>query len=121
MAVTKTLTELWSGETFTASSAHADSADVDLSAEDSATVAIKITNGATGPTVPLGLAVWWSGDDSTYYRLNPPVIGLTANNGVQHATVPIPRDAKFIRIVNYQTNTGQNVTVDADCVSTLKT
>lgn len=115
MASTKTRTSIWSSETFTAGSAHADSSAVDLADGYGAALNVKITNGATAPTVALGLQIQVSNDNSAWFDFGGPLMGDTGNSEVvSWGGIQIPIEAKYLKIVNYQTNTGQNVTVDAD-------
>jgi len=115
MASTKTRTAIWTGESFVAGSAHADSSVVDLADGYGAALNIKITNGATGPTLPLALQIMISNDNSVWYAFGSPLFGNMENNGVvSWAGIVIPIGAKYLKIVSYQTNTAQNVTVDAD-------
>ncbi len=114
MATTKVTTAIWSSETFTAGSAHADSTDQTLDDGYGGVLGVKITNGATGPTVALQLQVRVSGDDVEYYDLGGPLDGGTTNSGVTSWAIEIPIGVEYLRIVSVQTNTAQNVTVDAD-------
>ena len=115
MALTKSNTAIWSSETFTAGSTHADSSVITVDDAYECALHIKITNGATGPTVALGLKVQVSADNSTFYDFGGPLIAGTDNNGAYSwGGIVLPIGVEYVKIVPYQDNTGQNVTVDAD-------
>jgi len=115
MATTKAVTAIWSGETFTASSTHADSSVVTLDDGYGACLHVKITNGATGPTVALSLQIWVSADNSEFYEFGGELQGGTANSGVYSwGGIEIPVGVEYLKIAPATDNTGQNVTVDAD-------
>lgn len=115
MTSTKAVTAIFSGETFTAGSTHADSSVVTLDDGYGAALHVKITNGATGPTVPLSLQVWVSADNSEWYKFGGELQGGDDNNGeYSWGGIPIPIGVEYLKIAPATNNTGQNVTVDAD-------
>ena len=115
MASTKSVTAIWSGETFTAGSTHADSSAVILDDGYGAALHMKITNGATGPTIPLTLQVWVSADNTEWYKFGGELSGTTTNSDVvSWGGIEIPFGVEYIKIAPGTTNTGQNVTVDVD-------
>lgn len=115
MAATKAVTAIFSGEAFVAGESHAASNVVTLDDGYGAALHVKITNGATGPTVPLSLQIQVSADNSEFYDFGGPLQGLTANNGViSWGGIEIPIGVEYLRLISAVTNTGQNVTVDAD-------
>ena len=112
---TKSTQEIWSSETFTAGSTHADSATKTITGYVGATVSGKITNGATGPTVALTLQIWTSPNNTDWYKFGGVLSGTTTNSDVvSWGAIPIPDGVQYLKIAPATTNTGQNVTVDAD-------
>lgn len=115
MASTQSASAIWSGETFTAGSAHADSAVQTINTGYGAAGLLKITNGATPPTVPLGLQLQSSMDNSEFYDYGGPMIaGVDASESYSFPFHFKIGDAQYWKVINYQTNTVQNVTVDLD-------
>lgn len=94
--------------TLTAAAGDTTATGVDLRTTYAALYAIKLTNGATGPTIPAQVQVQVSADDSGYYNFGGPLVGGTANNAVSSWTVELPSAAKYARTVS-GSNTGQNV------------
>lgn len=96
--------------TLTAGAADYTSSVLDLQDGYFAGLGIKITNGATGPTVAAAAQVWWSFDNSNWYKLGGAYGAQTTNNGVYSWPVPLPSWAKYVK-VTAGSNTGQNVTL----------
>jgi len=118
MAATKARTSIWSAQTLTAGAGDTSSSWIDLSAGYGALVDIKLTNGATGPTVAAQVQVqvaadYNAGSPTLVTNFGGALVGLTSNNGVAYFSVEIPIGAAAVRLVA-GSNTGQNVTVDAD-------
>ena len=114
MATTKSASAIWSGTTLTASAAATTSDAVNLTDGYGATLDIKLTNGATGPTVAAQVQVQVSEDGTEYYNFGGPLIGSTVNSAiVSWGGIIIPVGTQYLRCVA-GSNTGQNVTVDAD-------
>lgn len=114
MATTKNLTAIWSSQTLTAGSGDTTSSAVTLDDGYGAALGIKLTNGATGPTVPAQVQIQVSQDNSEWYNFGPPLVGVTDNNGVESwGGIEIPMGVEYVRLVA-GSNTGQSVTVDAD-------
>lgn len=118
MAATKVRTSIWSSQTLTASSSNTNSSWIDLSAGYGAQVDIKLTNGATGPTVPAQVQIqvandYNAGSPTLITNFGGAFIGSTANSDVTYASATIPFPVAALRLVA-GSNTGQNVTVDAD-------
>lgn len=118
MAATKARTSVWSGQTLTAGAGDTSGSWIDLSAGYGALVDIKLTNGATGPTVAAQVQVqvaanYNAGSPTLVTNFGGALVGLTSNNGVAHFSVEIPIGAAAVRLVA-GSNTGQNVTADAD-------
>ncbi len=112
MALTKARTSLIAG-TLTASSADTSSAAIDVTDSYGSVVEVKLTNGATGPTVPAQAQITVSNDDTTYFNWGGALIGSTANNGVVSWVVEIPIGVMYVKLVA-GSNTGQNVTIASD-------
>ncbi len=110
---TKALLAIWATETFTAGSTHADSDVKTVDADYGGILYMKITNAATGPTIQLGLTIQASPDNSTWYDVAGPWIPDVANAGVYHTNYEFPPGTLYLKIIPFQNNTGQNVTVDA--------
>ncbi len=115
MATTKAFTAIFNGETFTAGSDHADSSVITLDDGYGASLHIKITNGGTGPTVALSLQIWVSGDNSEFYKFGGELQSDTDNSGeYSWGGIEIPMGVEYLKIAPATTNTGEDVTVDAD-------
>lgn len=114
MASTKAVTAIWSSQTLTAGAGDTTSSAVDLSDGYGAALHIKLTNGATGPTVAAQVQIQVSADNSEYYNFGGALKGGTANSGVYSwGGIDIPVGVEYVKLVA-GSNTGQNVTVDAD-------
>lgn len=113
MASTKSTTALHSGTTLTAGAGDTTATAVDLTDGYGATIYIKITNGATGPTLPAQVQIQLSADNSEWYDYGQPFVGGTANSGVYSTVVQLPPESEHVRTVS-GSNTGQNVTLDVD-------
>lgn len=113
MATTKTRTSIWSAQTLTAGAANTTSSAVDISTGYGAALTIKLTNGATGPTVPAQVQVEVSNDNSGFMKFGGPLVATTTNSDVSSWGVEIPIGYKYVRLVA-GSNTAQNVTADAD-------
>lgn len=115
MAVTKARTSVNSGTTMTAGAGDVTSATQDLTAAYATVVDIKLTNGATGPTVAAQVQIQIGADAAGTLMVNygGPVVGSVANSAVRSWSVELPVAAGSFRIVS-GSNTGQNVTLDCD-------
>jgi len=120
MASTKVVAAIWSSETFTAASTHADSGVQTLDDGYGAQLGIKITNGATGPTVPLSLQILVSQDNSEWYDYGGAIMGATGNSAISSWSISIPIGVEYLKISPSVNNTGQNVTVEADISEVTK-
>lgn len=117
-APTKSRTSIWSAQTLTAGAGNTNSSWIDLSAVFESQVDIKLTNGATGPTIAAQVQVqvaddYNSGAPTLPVNFGGALIGGTANSEVDYFSVTIPIGVAAVRLVA-GSNTGQNVTVDAD-------
>ncbi|MCK5217869.1 MAG: hypothetical protein KAJ93_08770 [Methanosarcinales archaeon] len=71
---------------------------------------IKITNGATGPTIAAEAQIWASPDNSNWYEFGGPVVGTTGNSEIVSHAINIPVGIEHVKVVS-GSNTGQNVTI----------
>jgi len=120
VAVSKTRTSIWAAQTLTAGAGNTTSSWIDLSAaEPGSTLSIQLTNGATGPTVAAQVQIqvadnYNAGSPTLPVNFGGPLVGLTTNSGVQSwGGIDLPFGVAAVRLVA-GSNTGQNVTVDAD-------
>jgi len=114
MATTKVVTAIWSTQTLTAAAGDTTSGTQTIDAGYGAALHIKLTNGATGPTIPAQVQVRVSADNTEWYSYGGPLKGGTASNGISSwGGIPVPIGVEYLRLVA-GSNTGQNVTVDAD-------
>lgn len=114
MASTKTVAAIWSGVTLTAAAGDTTATAVVLDDGYGAALHIKLTNGATGPTIAAQVQIEVSADNSEWYAFGGPLVGNTDNNGVvEWGGIDIPIGVEYLRLVG-GSNTGQDVTVDAD-------
>lgn len=117
-APTKSRSSIWSGTTLTAGAADTNGSWIDLSAVFESEIDIKLTNGATGPTVAAQVQVqvandYNAGSPTLVTNYGGALIGTTTNSAVSYFSVSIPIGVAAVRLVA-GSNTGQNVTVDAD-------
>lgn len=114
MASTKAVTAIWSGQNLVAGAGDTTSSAVTLDDGYGAGLHIKLTNGATGPTIAAQVQIETSADNSEWYDLGGPLVGGTGNSGVRSwGGIEIPIGVEYIRVVA-GSNTDQNVVVDAD-------
>ena len=113
MAATKVRTSIWASQSLSAGGGDTTSTAVNLDDGYGAQVNIKLTNGATGPTIAAQVIIQFSADDTTYFDASVPLVGNTDNSGVESWSVPVPIGVEYIELVA-GSNTGQAVTVDAD-------
>jgi hypothetical protein len=113
MATTKAITQMESGLTLTAGAGDDTGSSVDLSTGYGAQISLKITNGATGPTVPAQIQIQVSHDNTKWYDYGGPLVGSTTNSDIRSWSIQIPIGIEYIRTVQ-GSNTGQDVTVDID-------
>lgn len=115
MALTKARTSIWSAQSLTAGGADTTSATQTITDSYRTVVDIKLTNGATGPTVPAQVQVEVAADSAgtLFVKYGGPLVGDTANSAVRSWSVELPDACGGFRLVA-GSNTGQAVTVDAD-------
>jgi hypothetical protein len=114
-APTKSRTSIWSAQTLTAGAGDTTSASVDLTAVFESQIDIKLTNGATGPTIAAQVQPQVANDSAgtLWTNYGGPLVGLVTSNAVSHFSITIPIGVAAVRLVA-GSNTAQNVTVDAD-------
>lgn len=111
MATTKTITVLDNNVTLTAGAADNTSTVWDLQDGYGGCVSIKITNGATGPTVAAQAQIQTSPDNSNWYKFGGALVAGLGNNVVTSwGGIPIPIGVKYLKVTS-GSNTGQNVTI----------
>ena len=112
MALTKGVTSVWASQTLTAGAGDTTGMAVDTSNSYDTAISARITNGATGPTIPAQIQIEVSYDNSDWYAYGPALVGGTDNNGVyEWGAIDIPMAVQYVRPVG-GSNTDQNVTVD---------
>jgi hypothetical protein len=118
MAATKSRTAIWTAQTLTASAGNTNSTVIGLQSTYGSQVNIKLTNGATGPTIPAQVQIVVGNDSTPTLATNfgGALVGGTANTGISYFSVDIPIGVESLQLVA-GSNTGQNVTVDADISS----
>lgn len=121
MAITLTASVFHNNATLTAGAGDTTASSVNVTDSDVSVVSIKITNGATGPTVAAQCQIETSPDNSNWYKFGGPLQGGVANSGVYSwSGIRLPPGTSYARTVS-GSNTGQNVTIRAEIVEYLKT
>lgn len=120
-APTKARTSIWSGQTLTAGAGNTTSSVINLSTTFESQIDIKLTNGATGPTVAAQVQIvvandYAAGSPTLLTNFGGALVGSTANSAVTYFSVTIPIGVAAVELVA-GSNTAQNVTVDADISS----
>ena len=112
MASTKAVTVLSNNVTITKDQGAeaVASSDWDLSDGYGGQLYLKVTNGATGPTVAAVLQIYASPDDTTYYKFGGALGSTLGNDAVTTWSIPIPIGVEFIRVMS-GSNTDQDVVV----------
>ena len=99
MASTKAVTAVWNAQTLTAGAGDTTSSVITLDDGYGAGLHIKLTNGATGPTVAAQVQIQVSADNVEYYNFGPALVGSTSNNGVvSWGGVEIPIGVEYLRL-----------------------
>ena len=110
MATSKTVSVIHNNITMTAAAGDVTSDPWDLQDGYGGVLNVKLTNGATGPTVAGQVQIQCSPDDSNYYNYGGPLVGSTTNSAVRSFTINVPVGVKYVKVVS-GSNTGQNVTL----------
>ena len=113
MATTKAVTAMENGLALAEGAGDDTGAAVTLDDGYGAQIHIKLTNGATGPTVAAQVQIQVSADNSEWYSFGGPLVGSVTNSAVSSWSVEIPIGVEYVRTVQ-GSNTGQNVTCDID-------
>jgi hypothetical protein len=110
MAPTKVITVLDDNVTLTASAGGHTSGIWTIDDGYGGELHIKITNGATGPTIAAQAQIWASPDNSNWYKFGGALISTLGNAIVTSWSAPIPIGVKYLKVIS-GSNTGQNVTI----------
>jgi len=110
MATTKTGTVLDNNVTLTAGAGDHTSSVWDLADGYGGELHIKVTNGATGPTLAAQAQIWVSPDNSNFYKLGGALIASLGNAVVTSWSVLVPIGVKYLKVIS-GSNTGQDVTL----------
>ena len=110
MATTKVVTVLDNDVTLTAGAADHTSSIWTVDDGYGAELYVKITNGATGPTVAAQAQIHLSPDNSNYYEFGGPLMGTITNSDVQSWAINIPIGVEYVKVVS-GSNTDQDVTI----------
>jgi hypothetical protein len=114
MATSKTRTEIASGVTLIAGAADTTLSTVDLTTGIGAALNIRLSNGASGPTVAAQVQVEVSANSSDWYSMGRPFVGSTEDNDeIEWGGVEIAPAVMYLRLTAGG-NTGQDVFLDAD-------
>lgn len=123
VTVTRGVTNIYNNQVLTAAAADTVSNAYDIGTKLRASLAIRLVNGATGPTAQAQVQISVSADNNRYYSLGGPLGGGTANYnagtgaGVSEWPIEIPADFRYVKIAAGK-NTGQDVTLTVDLVTT---
>ena len=113
MALTKANTVIENDVTLTAAAADDVSATQTLTGNYSTLIRVRLTNGATGPTIAAQCKVQIAeADTAALFMTLATLVGGVTNSGVYEWCVQIPDSAEYLRLVG-GSNTGQNVTYRA--------
>lgn len=111
MAITKASTVVANNTTLTAGAGATTSATQDITGAYRSTVRVRLTNGATGPTVPAQCSIQISEDTTAgNFIEHTLVVGTSVNSDVNEFVIELPDTALQLRFVS-GSNTGQNVTL----------
>jgi hypothetical protein len=113
MASIKANTVHFAAVTLSASAGNQTSNAQDISTGYGAEANIIITNGGTGPTIPAQCQIQVSGDGTNYANFGNPLVAGVTNSAVYSWSVELPIGVQKVRLVA-GSNTGQNVTIQAD-------
>ncbi len=114
MPTTKVVTVLANNVTLTAGAGDTTSPLATVDDGYGATLHVKLTNGATGPTIPAQVQVQVSADNAEWYDLGGALVGATGNNAVSDwGGIPIGIGVEYVQLVS-GSNTAQDVTLDSD-------
>ena len=116
MATTKAVTVLFNDVALVAGAGPTTSALATIDDGYGGGLNVKLTNGATGPTIPAQVQVQVSPDNSHWYDVGYALVGLTGNAAVASwGDIPVGIGVKYLQCIA-GSNTDQNVTVRAEIV-----
>lgn len=110
MASTKVVTVLDDNVTLTAAAADHTSGVWTIDDGYGGELYIKVTNGATGPTVAAQAQIWASADNSNYYKFGGVLISTLGNAIVTSWSIPVPMGVEYLKVIS-GSNTGQDVVI----------
>ena len=111
---TKTRVSIFNSVTLTAGGSNTTSSAIDITGKRSISLNVKLTNGATGPTVPAQVQIQTSNDGSTYCNYGGALVGGTGNGtAYSWGSLTFPDGTQYVQLVA-GSNTAQNVTCFAD-------
>jgi len=110
MATTKVVTVLDNNVTLVAAAGDNTSSVWTLDDGYGGQLHIKITNGATGPTIAAQAQVWASPDNSNWYKLGGALVSTLGNAIVTSWSIPIPIGVEYVKIIS-GSNTGTDVVI----------
>ena len=110
MASTKVVTVLDNDVTLTAGAGDHTSSVWTIDDGYGGELYVKITNGATGPTIAAQFQVWVSPDNSHWYEFGGAIAATVTNSAVLSLAINIPIGVEFAKVIS-GSNTGQDVTI----------
>lgn len=112
-AITKRFKNLWVNKVLFAGGADIFTDSEPLIEGHGGSMTMRITNGATGPTVQGQIQPQISHDDTTWFDFGSPLQGGTSADAVTVDTRDIPEAVKYLRFAG-GSNTVQSITVHVD-------
>jgi len=120
MAATKVVTALFQVQTLTAAAGDRTSTAVALTDSYGATVNIKITNEASGPTTPAECQIEVSEDNSEFYAFGGPLVSKTGNSSaIAFGGIQIPIGTQHLRLVVGSQSKDQSIDADLSEVTAI--
>ena len=110
MASIKTVTVLDDDVTLTAGAADHTSSVWTIDDGYGGELYVKVTNGATGPTVAAVVQIWASADNSNWYKFGGALGSTLGNTIVSSWSISIPIGVEYIKVIS-GSNTVQDVVV----------
>lgn len=114
MPAAKTASTIWNDVAQSAGASTTSSA-VNLTDAYAAHIDIRVTNGATGPTLPATIRIEYSPDNTSWYPQTTDMPADLGNNVVTTFTWDVPPGVAYVRL-QAGGNTGQAVTLRAQIV-----
>jgi len=110
LATTKVVTVLDNNVTLTAAAGDHTSGVWTLDDGYGGQLNIKVTNGATGPTIAAQAQIWASPDGTNYYKFGGALVATLGNAIVTSWSIPIPIGVEYLKVIS-GSNTGQDVVI----------